>query len=64
MFRQGEAKSHNRPDLPVHFPFQTGVSVTAVGSRSRPAPWGVGGDWLIFTLFFFLLFVFTLLFFI
>ena len=42
--RQGEVKSHSRPDLSVRFPFQTGASVTAVGSRSHPAPWGgVGG---------------------
>ena len=64
VFRHGEVKSHNRPDPPVCFPFQTGASVTAVGSRSHPAPWGVGGDWLIFTLFFFLWFIFLLFIFI
>ena len=62
--RQGEVDPHSRPDPPVRFPVQTAASVTAVGSRSRPAPWGGWGDWLIFTLSIFLLFVFTLLFFI
>ena len=42
--RQGEGAPHSRPDTPVRFPFQTGASVTAVGSRSHPAPWGgLGG---------------------
>ena len=41
--RQGEVKPHNRPDPSVRFPFQTAALVTAVGSRSHPAPWGVGG---------------------
>ena len=51
MFRQGEVKSHSRPDPPVRFPFETAALVTAVGSRSHPAPWGVGGIRLVYLFF-------------
>ena len=39
----GKVDPHSRPDPPVRFPFQTAASVTAVGSRSHPAPWGGWG---------------------